>query len=73
MKLFSQLDENEDEQKVSLNTIASELNEQVPKRSFKIKLGNRKRLYSVAKQKIYYEKSMVDLLTITEHTEFYNL
>jgi hypothetical protein len=73
MKLFTRF-RSEDKEKLNLVEISKKLDEKEPSAYFKVKVDEKnKRVFEVSKQKFQLDKKDCDLITIAEHTHFYEL
>ena len=73
MKLFTRFD-SQNKEKFNLVEISERLSDEQPSAYFKVKVDeNTKRVFEVSKQKFQLDKKDCDLITIAEHTHFYEL
>ena len=73
MKLFT-LFKSQDKEKFNLVEITNKLSDAEPSAYYKVKVDeNTKRVFEVSKQKFQLDKKDCDLITIAEHTHFYEL
>ena len=73
MKLFTRF-RSQDKEKFNLVEITNKLSDAEPSAYYKVKVDeNTKRVFEVSKQKFQLNKKDCDLITIAEHTHFYEL
>jgi hypothetical protein len=73
MKLFTRFNSQEKD-KFNLVEISSKLSEAEPSAYYKVKVDEKtKRIFEVSKQKFQLDKKDCDLITIADHTHFYEL